>query len=162
VNFLADIPEAVLRLVAATFFGGVLGIDRELRGKAAGMRTHALVALGAAVMTLLSIELAMATGRVNTDAVSRVLQGIIAGIGFLGGGAILKSGDNEIRGLTTAASIWLVAALGAACGAGQWLMATTTIALALFVLIFGSFVERAFRRHLGPGFARRFAPPPDE
>jgi putative Mg2+ transporter-C (MgtC) family protein len=148
-------PEVFLRLAAATMLGAALGIDRELRGKPAGMRTHALVALGAAVMTLLGIHVGLAATPIDSSAISRVIQGIIAGVGFLGGGAILKGGsEGDVRGLTTAASIWVVAALGIACGAGAWFAAAITIALAVITLVFGNFLERVVRRLLGPAFHR--------
>ena len=97
--------EIVIRLTAATLLGGVLGLDRELKSKPAGLRTHALVALGAALATLVTIEF---LGDVDRGAITRTIQGIIAGVGFLGGGAILRAKDrDEVTGLTTAASIWL-------------------------------------------------------
>src|SRR5687768_10782130 len=148
-RLLADAPEILLRLGAAVFLGILVGTDRELRGKAAGIRTHALVALGGALATLVGIRIAGLQGFVDPNAVSRVIQGILAGIGFLGGGAILKAG-NDIRGLTTAASIFVVAAVGIACGAGEWLMAGVAVILAILLLVFGIFLERIFRRILGP------------
>lgn len=162
IELLGGYPEVLLRLAAATVLGGTLGIDRELREKPAGMRTHALVALGAAVMTLLGIHVASGVTPIDTSAISRVIQGIIAGVGFLGGGAILKGGiEGDIRGLTTAASIWVVAALGIACGAGAWVAAAVTIVLAVITLVFGGFIERAVRRALGPAFLR-FPPSKEE
>ena len=131
----------------ATLIGSGIGLDRELRGKAAGMRTHALVSLGAALIVVVTIRLTP-VGFEHIDAISRAIQGIIAGVGFLGGGAILKSsGQAEIvQGLTTAASIWLVACLGIACGAGQWVASLIGLILALLILIVGRVVERFFHR----------------
>ncbi|HEX6373390.1 MAG TPA: MgtC/SapB family protein [Longimicrobium sp.] len=142
--------EIVLRLGAATLIGCALGLNREIRGKPAGMRTHALVALGTALVTLTGMVLAAQDGEFDSNSVSRVLQGITAGIGFLGGGTILKSetGD-QISGLTTAASLWVVACLGIACGVGLWVMAVVALALALLVLIAGEAVERVVHRLLG-------------
>jgi putative Mg2+ transporter-C (MgtC) family protein len=139
--------EIVLRLGAATVIGSVLGLNREIRGKPAGMRTHALVALGTALVTLTGMVLAGQDGHFDSNSVSRVVQGIVAGIGFLGGGSILKSetGD-QISGLTTAASLWVVACLGIACGVGLWPMALVALALALVVLIAGEKVERLLHR----------------
>src|SRR6266446_127475 len=109
--------EVILRLAAAMLIGGALGVDREVRGKPAGLRTHALVAMGAALATISAIQFA---GPADRAAVTRVIQGIVAGVGFLGGGAILRArGQDEVHGLTTAATIWLVAAIGIACGGGQ-------------------------------------------
>jgi putative Mg2+ transporter-C (MgtC) family protein len=145
-----SITELVIRLVAATLIGGVLGLNREIRGKPAGLRTHALVALGTALVTLTGISLAGHDGEFDSNSVSRVIQGVVAGIGFLGGGTILKSDSGEqISGLTTAASLWVVACLGIACGAGLWGMALVALALALLVLIAGERVERVLHRLLG-------------
>ncbi|MBG6070844.1 MULTISPECIES: MgtC/SapB family protein [unclassified Polaromonas] len=132
----SDLPDAaqvtriLLRLTLAALLGGLLGIEREQKGKAAGVRTHMLVAMGAALFVLLSQQSGM-----EDDAVSRVMQGIIAGIGFLGAGTILK-GDNEdkVRGLTTAAGIWLTAAIGVAAGMGRESTAVLSTLLALAVL----------------------------
>lgn len=142
--------EIVLRLGAATLIGGILGLNREIRGKPAGMRTHALVALGTALVTLTGMVLAGRDGEFDSNSVSRVIQGIVAGIGFLGGGTILKSDSGEqISGLTTAASLWVVACLGIACGVGLWVMALVALGLALFVLIAGEKMERVLHRLLG-------------
>jgi putative Mg2+ transporter-C (MgtC) family protein len=149
VNMVGGLGELFLRLLAATIIGSLLGLDRELRGKPAGLRTHALVALGAALMTVVSIRLGMVEGHFDGNAVSRVIQGIVAGVGFLGGGAILKSHDStagSVHGLTTATTIWVVSALGIACGAGQWVAAVIGVLLALIVLIFGKLAEDGARR----------------
>jgi len=128
-----DIGEAtriVLRLGVAIVLGGLLGYERERSGKAAGLRTHMLVALGAALFVLVPLQGGMAVGDL-----SRVLQGVIAGIGFLGAGAIIKlSGEGEIRGLTTSASIWVTAAIGVAAGMGREATAVVSALIALFVL----------------------------
>src|SRR5438309_11226468 len=100
-----DLIEVGLRLLAATLIGSGIGLDPEVRRKPAGLRTHALVSLGAALVVVVIVRLGPGSYQ-HVDAVSRVIQGIIAGVGFLGGGAILKSADHEIvHGLTTAASI---------------------------------------------------------
>ncbi len=138
-----DIPfvrEVALRLVTATLIGSGVGLNRELRHKPAGLKTHALVALGASLVTAVCAFLP------DPTAMSRAIQGIIAGVGFLGGGAILKSNDDIVHGITTAASIWLVASLGIACGAGQWIIAVIALAIALIVLVAGNAVEKYFRR----------------
>ena len=142
-----DTSELVLRLLAAAVIGSGIGIDREVRGKPAGMRTHALVSLGAALCTVVVIRLAP-PNVADFDAVSRVIQGIIAGVGFLGAGAILKSPES-VQGLTTAASIWFVAALGIACGTGQWIATFVAVALALLILIGGLAAEKIARRIFG-------------
>jgi len=150
--FPADIGDVLARLSAAALVGAVVGVDREVRGKPAGLRTHSLVALGAALVVVVVIRVSP-VGFEHVDAVSRVIQGIIAGVGFLGGGAILKSsgaGEQEsVHGLTTAASIWLVAALGIAAGAGQWIASLIAVGLALLILIGGYTAERLARRIFG-------------
>jgi len=131
--------DAALRLGSAVAIGGLVGFDRGLRQKPAGLRTHALVSLGAALMTYTGLELAPAYPGDNT----RVLQGIIAGVGFLGGGVILRDGqDQRVRGLTTAASIWIVAGLGMACGAGHWRTGLLASAFTLLVLVAGRRIEQ--------------------
>ena len=140
----ADTIEVILRLFAAAAIGGCIGLDREVRRKPAGMRTHALVALGSALVTLVVVRFDPAA--LHVDAISRAIQGIIAGVGFLGGGAILKAEHEMVSGLTTAASIWLVASLGIACGVGQWVAALIALAFALLILIVGGPVEGLVHR----------------
>jgi putative Mg2+ transporter-C (MgtC) family protein len=142
----SEMMEIALRLLAAALIGGCIGIDREIRRKPAGMRTHALVSLGAALVMLIVVRTGPGIVE-HVDAVSRAVQGIIAGVGFLGGGAILKSNERDIvHGLTTAASIWLVASLGIACGVGQWVAALVALVLALLILVVGGPVEGFVRR----------------
>jgi putative Mg2+ transporter-C (MgtC) family protein len=103
-----------------------------------------------ALVTLTGIVLAGHDGEFDSNSVSRVIQGIVAGIGFLGGGTILKSDSGEqISGLTTAASLWVVACLGIACGVGLWRMALVALTLALLVLVVGEPLETALHRFLG-------------
>ncbi len=126
----AQIVRLLLRLTLAALLGGVLGIEREHAGKAAGVRTHMLVSLGAALFVLVPQQ-----GGMPMPDMSRVLQGVIAGIGFLGAGAILKLKDEEqVHGLTTAAGIWMTAAIGVACGLGRETTAVLSALLALAVL----------------------------
>src|SRR6476661_5314755 len=99
--------EVMLRLVAATVIGGAIGLNRELTKKPAGLRTHALVALGAALATVSALQLGGVAGGSHGDAASRVIQGIVAGIGFIGGGVILHTDGRNVVGLTTAATIWV-------------------------------------------------------
>jgi putative Mg2+ transporter-C (MgtC) family protein len=125
-----EFARVVVRLTAAMLVGAVAGINRERVGKAAGLRTHMLVALGCAAF-IVGVELA---GMPQSD-VSRVIQGLAAGIGFLGGGAILKSAeDKEIRGLTTAAGIWMTAGAGIAVGMGELAVGFIAISFAWVVL----------------------------
>jgi len=124
---LADLPSvgwdgALLRLVVAALLGGVIGLERELDEKAAGLRTHMLVSVGSALFTLVSaygFREFLTHGRVVSFDPSRIAAQIVTGIGFLGAGVIFRQGFT-IRGLTTAASLWLVAAVGLASGAGYW------------------------------------------
>ena len=139
-----DTTEVILRLFAAAAIGACIGLDREVRRKPAGMRTHALVALGSALVTLVVVR--FDPRALHVDAISRAIQGIIAGVGFLGGGAILKAEHEMVSGLTTAASIWLVASLGIACGVGQWVAALIALAFALIILIVGGPVEGLVHR----------------
>src|SRR4051812_38044565 len=106
------IEEQLIRLGSAVLAGGALGLNRKVGGKAAGMRTHAIVSLGAAVAVLAGVLILEGMPGTDGGAITRAMQGVISGIGFIGAGAILKgSGRGEVRGLTTAASIWLAAAV---------------------------------------------------
>jgi putative Mg2+ transporter-C (MgtC) family protein len=126
---LAQMTRVFIRLTVAVVLGGLLGYERELRGTSAGLRTHMLVALGSALFILVPLQ-AMPAAEV-----SRVLQGVTAGIGFLGAGAIMKlNWEREIKGLTTAASIWLTAAIGVAAGMGREATAVLSAVFALFIL----------------------------
>ena len=132
----SGLPEArqfwriFIRLVLAMVVGAVVGVQRERSGKAAGVRTHMLVALGAALFVIGPMEF----GMVESD-LSRVIQGLVTGIGFLGAGAILKLQDKrEIEGLTTAAGIWMTAAMGLAAGLGRFGLALISVIFAWFVL----------------------------
>jgi putative Mg2+ transporter-C (MgtC) family protein len=130
---LPDVPQAlrvVARLGVAAVLGGFLGAERELAHKAAGLRTHMMVALGAALLVVFPLEAGMAIGDL-----SRVIQGVATGIGFIGAGTILKRvQSDEVLGLTTAASIWLTAAVGLAAGAGYLWIPLTSTAMAWLIL----------------------------
>ena len=130
-------PEVLLRLFVAAALGGAIGLERELRERQAGLRTHLVVSVGAALFTLVS---AYAFVGPHVDP-TRIAAQIVSGIGFLGAGAIIRQGLS-VRGLTTAASLWLVAAIGMAAGAGYWegaLIATLGSLLALGPLRVGAF-----------------------
>jgi putative Mg2+ transporter-C (MgtC) family protein len=144
-----------LRLGAALVAGAILGIDREIKKKPAGLRTHALVSVGAALVVLVT---AGASGG-NADAVSRSIQGVITGIGFLGAGVVMKhEAEHRVEGLTTAASIWVAAALGMACGAGLAELALVALAAIVVILVGGERVERWMQRR-GLGNEDRHPPP---
>ena len=135
--------EVVLRLLLAAGLGAAIGAEREFRQKPAGLRTNILIALGSALLTMTSLE----TGR-GGGTPDRIAAQIVTGIGFLGGGAILRSGTN-IHGMTTAATIWVNAAIGLAAGAGFFAMATMTTAITLAVLALLPPVESYFERRAG-------------
>ncbi|TLX57542.1 MgtC/SapB family protein [Stutzerimonas nosocomialis] len=149
-----DVEEAtrvVTRLTFAAVLGGLVGYERERKGKAAGLRTHMLVSLGSALFVLTALQ-----GGVPRDDVSRIIQGIVTGIGFLGAGTILKGSTiQEVQGLTTAAGIWLTAAIGVAAGLGNEATAvfSTLLALAVFILMPG--LERHAARRAGRRRKRR-------
>ncbi len=127
-----DLTRVALRLVVAMLLGALIGYERERRHASAGLRTHMLVALGAALFVVVPHEAGL-----DPEALSRVLQGVIAGVGFLGAGAVLKMRDEgEIRGLTTAASIWATAAIGIAVGMGR--EATALLATVIVLIILAS------------------------
>jgi len=121
--------EMFLRILLATVLGAIIGYQRERAGKAAGLRTNSLICLGAALFTVVSFH---AFGLAADPA--RVAAGIVTGIGFLGAGAILRRGGGIVEGLTTAATIWAVAAVGLAAGAGLYLICAGATALILIVL----------------------------
>ena len=126
--------EAGLRLGAALVMGGVLGWERQIKGQSAGLRTHMLVSLGAAGFALIGMEISanVAPGAQASD-LSRVIQAVATGIGFLGAGAIIQSGG-KVKGLTTAANIWLVSAIGVGCGSGYWAIALLMTLMGLVTL----------------------------
>jgi len=139
--------QTLLRLGTATLIGGLIGINRDLHGKPLGLRTLAIVALGSAMVALLIDTYAGSRLQTPVDAVSRVLQGILTGIGFLGAGVILRSEDgSKVHGLTTAATIWVTAGIGVACGLGIWNLAIVGAGLTLLVLTTGRAVERRIER----------------
>ncbi len=131
--------EVAIRLFAAMLIAGVVGIDREVRQKPAGLRTHMLVGLGSAAFFLFAIKLAFEMAAsdqlnvVSTDPV-RIASGIIGGIGFLGAGTIIQSRGN-VQGLTTAAGIWIAGAIGVSCGAGEFFLALWVMTLAIICLL---------------------------
>lgn len=127
----AQLTRVTVRLLMAAVLGGILGFEREHKGKAAGVRTHMLVAMGAALFVMVP----QLSGS-QADAMSRVVQGVIAGIGFLGAGTILKNQEGDeghVKGLTTAAGLWMTAAIGVAAGLGREATAVLSTLLALGV-----------------------------
>jgi len=128
--------EALLRLALAAGLGGAIGLEREFRHKPAGLRTNMLIALGSALFSILSVELGAGAGSPD-----RIAAQVVSGIGFLGAGAILRSGEN-VHGLTTAATIWVNAAIGMAAGLGSYTVAIVAAAITLSVLALMPVMEK--------------------
>jgi putative Mg2+ transporter-C (MgtC) family protein len=135
-EMVSGLPDArqmvslVTRLLTAMILGALVGAQRESIGKPAGLRTHMLVAMGSALFVLAPLEAGM-----ELDGISRVIQGLVTGIGFIGAGAILKLQEKrEIEGLTTAAGIWMTAAIGIAAGLGRWGLALVSTILTWITL----------------------------
>jgi putative Mg2+ transporter-C (MgtC) family protein len=137
---LRQLVHVLIRLIAATLLGAVVGIERERARKPAGLRTHMLVAVGTAVFVLACSSIGM-----SFDALSRVIQGIVTGIGFIGAGSILKlNEERDIQGLTTAAGVWMTAAIGVAVGLGSLGVALlSTIFTVIILSLLGSGAVRA-------------------
>ena len=139
--------EIVTRLSLSLVVGAVIGLNRDLRHKQAGVRTNALVSLGAALAVLVVMPPGQDDAH-RVDALSRVIQGVLTGIGFLGAGVILRDPvKRHVTGLTTAAAVWLAALLGVASGAGAYLTVIVALILALVAIVFGGPFEQMFRRN---------------
>ena len=146
-----DFPEVLMRLGIATLLGGILGIDRDLHRKPAGVRVLAMVCMGAAAITMVSVVAVSAETKTVVDGVLRTVQGVLAGIGFLGAGVIMRAqGKDEVHGLATAASIWVAAIMGMICGLGQWMLGLSTFGLAWVILQGGRWVEAVVLRYAPP------------
>jgi putative Mg2+ transporter-C (MgtC) family protein len=146
---LGETEQTALRLGAALIVGSILGLNRELHGKAAGLRTHALVCIGAAIATMLASS--------DANAISRVIQGILTGVGFIGAGVILRDPMGHVTGLTTAATIWICAVLGIVCGLGNWSLLGIAVVLTTLLLLFGRPIERLAEKL----FHKHATEPPD-
>ncbi|MEO8449238.1 MAG: MgtC/SapB family protein [Gemmatimonadota bacterium] len=146
---ISSFPDWWERLALAVAAGAVIGLNRDLKNKPAGVRTHALVAIGSALLTLTGLEMAARDGTPPSASVSRIIQGIITGIGFLGAGVIIRGAQSRVHGLTTAASIWIAAAMGIGAGAGLVPLVGVALALTLAVLVLGGPFERFAHRFLG-------------
>jgi putative Mg2+ transporter-C (MgtC) family protein len=141
--------DLTLRLLLAAALGAAIGIEREIRQKPAGLRTNILIAVGAALFTTMSVQLATSGGTPD-----RIAAQIVTGVGFLGAGAILHSGGS-VHGMTTAATIWVNAAVGMAAGAGQFAMASIATLITLLVLAVLAPIEAHFERRLPPKDSER-------
>lgn len=135
-----DTLDIALRLGAAAFAGVALGLNRDLHGKPTGVRTLGLVGLGSAIVVL-------TIGQVSAPDTSRVIQGIVTGIGFIGAGVIVRNDrGKQVHGFTTAACVWLTACIGAACGIGEWRIILLSVPLILAILVLGGPFERMVHR----------------
>jgi putative Mg2+ transporter-C (MgtC) family protein len=156
---LVDWSEIILRLGVATLAGGLIGLNRDLQGKPIGLKTLSLVSLATATLLVL-IYSGDDTAKV-WDAVSRVIQGIVTGIGFLGAGVIVHAGRHfRVRGLTSAACTWLAACIGIVCGLGQWRLVTVALVITFAVLTIGNRTERWLHKKLGGKDETMEEPPP--
>lgn len=142
-----DWTEIILRLGVATLAGGSIGLNRDLHGKPIGLKTLSLVSLATA---MLLVMVHSNDARIISDAGSRVIQGILTGIGFLGAGVIVHAGRHfRVRGLTSAACTWLAACIGIVCGLGQWRLVIVALAMTFVVLTVGGRAERWLHKQLG-------------
>ncbi|MGO1659039.1 MAG: MgtC/SapB family protein [Marinobacter sp.] len=134
-----EIPalEMFIRLLAAASFAIILGLERELRGKAAGLRSHMLVSLGASAFIIMGMHILFATAEGDPSAridPTRIVEGVIGGIGFLGAGSIIQS-RGTVQGITTGASIWIAGSIGVACGLGLFALGGIVTAMALIIMV---------------------------
>lgn len=140
---MGELTRLCARLLLAAVLGGLLGIDREKKGKAAGVKTHMLVALGSAIFMIIPLQVG-----VGMAELTRVMQGLVTGVGFLGAGMILKGNSEEsVKGLTTAAGIWMTSAIGMTAGLGQSASALLCTAFALVVFSLMPRLVRLFDLH---------------
>ncbi len=138
---MTDWLEIVMRLGSAALLGGAIGLNRDLHHKPSGLRTLSIVGLGSALAVLAVAD--------DTAAASRIMQGLVTGIGFLGAGVILRDQSNgKVHGLTTAAAIWTTACLGAVCGLGAWRLVAVAGLIMAVILAVGGKVEKAVHRAL--------------
>lgn len=135
-------PSDVISIILAVVFGAAIGLEREVGGKAAGLRTNVLICLGAAVFTIISKQM----GDGTNGSLTRIAAGVVTGVGFLGAGAIIQD-RGGVHGLTTAATIWLVASIGMACGAGFYKLAAIATLTAILVLIGLGQLEKPLQRY---------------
>ncbi len=140
--------DIVLRLGVATLASGAIGLNRDLHGKPIGLRTLGLVGLATSMVVLIANPASVEAGQL-TDATSRVIQGILTGIGFLGAGVIVHAEQHKVKGLTSAACVWFTACIGVVCGLGHWRLVGIALGIALLLLTLGGRLERVMHRLLG-------------
>ncbi len=149
-NDLDNVQVILFRLLAAVACGAILGVDRDIHGKPAGLRVLALVSLGAAIVTLGSLMFVIEVQGSASEGVLRTVQGLLSGIGFLGAGVILRArNEDRVHGLTTSSSIWLSSIMGVTCGMGQWRLVSVSFVLAFLLLLVGRKLEHAIVRWAG-------------
>jgi putative Mg2+ transporter-C (MgtC) family protein len=158
----ADLDQIAIKLVAAAVLGGVIGLDREITDRPAGLRTHMLTALAAATFTVLTFEIAQMASqfeRPNSDPI-RVIEAVTAGVAFLAAGTIIRTGG-QVEGLTTGAGMWMAGAVGIACGAGRLVLALAGTVIAAIILVALRWVERAIAdsRETAPDQGESRGPP---
>lgn len=140
--------EVLLRLGMATLASGAIGLNRDLHGKPIGLRTLGMVGLATSLVVLIATPASLEAGQLS-DSTSRVVQGILTGIGFLGAGVIVHGDQHKVKGLTSAACVWFTACVGVVCGLGHWRLVGIALAIALVLLMFGGPLERALHRLFG-------------
>jgi putative Mg2+ transporter-C (MgtC) family protein len=150
----SDLIEPAARLLVAMLAGMVLGLDRDLRGKPTGVRTLGLVAFSSALVAVAMIRFfgnfgGAASPQLLSNVAQGLVQGVLTGIGFIGAGVILREAGQRIHGLTTAATVWVTAVIGLACGLGDWGLVSVALILVVLLLIFGGSLERQAHRLLG-------------
>lgn len=138
-----QLADLSLRLVAATAIGGAIGLNRDMHGKPAGLRMLGLVALGSALATVSVAGFSNAPA-FSADALSRVIQGVLAGVGFLGAGVIMRDESGNVHRLNTAASVWVTAVIGVVCGLGEWMIAIVGALLVLILLSVGARIDHRY------------------
>lgn len=136
-----ELTDIVLRIAGAGAIGAAIGLNRNLHHKYIGLRTLALIGAAAAGIVLVTLD--AEEGAANVDALSRVVQGLLTGVGFIGAGVIVRGPtEKKVHGLTTAASVWTTAVLGILCGAGVWRVVAVLVTVSAVILIFGGAVEK--------------------
>lgn len=136
-----DLADIAVRIAAAGLIGGAIGLNRNLHHKYIGFRTLALI--GAAASGIVLVTLDAAQGEAHVDAMSRVIQGLLTGVGFIGAGVIVRGPtEKKVHGLTTAASVWTVAVIGILCGAGVWRVVAILVTVSAVILLLGGPVEK--------------------
>jgi len=147
---MTEIVEVTLRLTAALLLGGLVGLNRNLHHKSVGLRTLAIVSFGSALFVLAVVPFPGSDIATDASSIGRVVQGIVAGIGFLGAGCIVRSGRSaNVHGFTTAAALWSTTGIGIICGLGRWHIALVAMVLLIIVLAVGGRIEALAHRWLG-------------